>query len=158
MPTTAPSYNCIPSSELTYNKAKDCYTWPSGESKKRIGNSTTSGHYRAFIYRTQASGYYKLRQQVIEHQFGILKRQWGFAFTLLKGMVNVLTGVNLLIMIYNLKRTISIIGIDESRKKVNTIMTICFLSYAKVIEAILVSLCGIENSQMNFLKPKYQVI
>ena len=56
MPTTAPSYNCIPSFELTYNKAKDCYTWPSGEFKKRIGNSTTSGHYRAFIYRTQASG------------------------------------------------------------------------------------------------------
>ena len=73
-------------------------------------------------------------------------------------MVNVLAGVNLLIMIYNLKRTISIIGIDESRKKVNTIVTICFLSYAKVIEAILASLCGIENSQMNFLKPKYQVI
>ena len=29
--------------------------------------------------------YYKLRQQIIEHQFGILKRQWGFTYTLMKG-------------------------------------------------------------------------
>ena len=29
--------------------------------------------------------YYRLRQQVTEHQFGTLKRQWGFTFTLMKG-------------------------------------------------------------------------
>ena len=28
--------------------------------------------------------YYRLRQQITEHQFGTLKRQWGFTFTLMK--------------------------------------------------------------------------
>ncbi len=46
--------------------------------------------------------YYKLRQQIIEHQFGILKRQWGFTYTLMKGKANVLSEVNIFMTIYNL--------------------------------------------------------
>ena len=65
--------------------------------------------------------YYKLRQQIIEHQFGVFKRQWGFTFTLMKGKVNVLSEVNLLMIIYNLKRSISIIGQDELRKKLRAL-------------------------------------
>lgn len=61
--------------------------------------------------------YYRLRQQIIEHQFGVLKRQWGFTFTLMRGKENVLSEVNLLMIIYNLKRSISIIGKDELRKR-----------------------------------------
>lgn len=61
--------------------------------------------------------YYRLRQQIIEHQFGVLKRQWGFTFTLMTGKENVLSEVNLLMIIYNLKRSISIIGKDELRKR-----------------------------------------
>ena len=37
--------------------------------------------------------YYRLRQQVTEHQFGTLKRQWGFNFTLMKGKQNVLSQI-----------------------------------------------------------------
>lgn len=29
--------------------------------------------------------YYRLRQQITEHQFRTLKRQWGFTFTFIKG-------------------------------------------------------------------------
>jgi hypothetical protein len=29
--------------------------------------------------------YDRLRQQVREHQFGTLKRQWGFTYTLMRG-------------------------------------------------------------------------
>ena len=61
--------------------------------------------------------YYKLRQQIIEHQFGILKRQWGFTFTLLKGKINVMSEVNLLMIVYNLTRMISIIGIRKFKTK-----------------------------------------
>mgnify|MGYP006073017303 CR=1 FL=1 len=53
---------------------------------------------------------YKQRQQIIEHQFGTLKRQWGFTFTLMKGKVHVLTEVNILMICYNLRRMISIYG------------------------------------------------
>lgn len=61
--------------------------------------------------------YYKLRQQIIEHQFGVLKRQWGFTFTLMKGKKNVLSEVNILMTIYNLTRCISIIGLDELKQR-----------------------------------------
>ena len=54
--------------------------------------------------------YYRLRQQITEHQFGTLKRQWGFTFTLMKGKENVLSEVNLMMMCYNLRRLMSIMG------------------------------------------------
>jgi transposase len=117
MPSTAPSNNCIPTSEFTYDKQNDCYICPSGEVMNRAkGSGTSRAHYKAYIYKTKACAtctiredctsnkegriierteyqnvidenrervtankdYYKLRQQIIEHQFGVLKRQWGF--------------------------------------------------------------------------------
>lgn len=53
--------------------------------------------------------YYRLRQQITEHQFGTLKRQWGFTHTLMKGKQNVLSEVNLIMICYNLTRLISIL-------------------------------------------------
>jgi len=57
--------------------------------------------------------YYRLRQQITEHQFGTLKRQWGFTYTLMKGKENVLSEVNLMMICYNLRRLISIYSIDQ---------------------------------------------
>ena len=58
----------------------------------------------------QNTAYYRLRQQVTEHQFGTLKRQWGFTHTLLRGKENVLTEVNIIMLCYNLKRIMSILS------------------------------------------------
>jgi len=65
--------------------------------------------------------YYRLRQQITEHQFGTLKRQWGFTFTLLKGKENILTEVNLMMMCYNLRRIMSIFDINELKHWLNTL-------------------------------------
>lgn len=54
--------------------------------------------------------YYRLRQQVTEHQFGTIKRQWGFTYTLMKGKENVLAEVNLIMICYDLKRLMHILG------------------------------------------------
>ncbi len=60
--------------------------------------------------------YYKLRQQLIEHPFGVLKRQWGgFTYTVMKGKTNVMSEVNLLMIIYNLRRCVTIFGDDFKR-------------------------------------------
>ena len=56
--------------------------------------------------------YYRQRQQITEHQFGTLKRQWGFTYTLMKGKENVLSEVNILMSCYNLSRITSILGIE----------------------------------------------
>lgn len=54
--------------------------------------------------------YYKKRQQVTEHQFGTLKRQRGFTFTLMKGKEKVLGEVGLEFIAYNLSRSVTILG------------------------------------------------
>ena len=71
--------------------------------------------------------YYKLRQQIIEHQFGILKRQWGFTYTLMKGKANVLSEVNIFMTIYNLTRCITIMGMDELKRRLKAFLPLVSL-------------------------------
>ena len=66
--------------------------------------------------------YYKLRQQITEHQFGTLKRQWDFTYTLLRGKENVLTEVNLMMMVYNLRRLMSIFDINELKARLKSLV------------------------------------
>jgi len=61
--------------------------------------------------------YYRLRQQVTEHQFGTIKRQWGFTHTLMKGKQNVLSEVNLIMICYNLSRLMAILDPNELRNR-----------------------------------------
>ena len=155
MPSTAPSSDCIPTSEFIYNREEDFYLCPTGQQMKQNGKPINRGNYLSYVYKTSScqtcsirqectknklgrtierSGYqdvidenrervlanpeyYKLRQQIIEHQFGILKRQWGFTFTLLKRKKNVMSEVHLLMMAYNLTRMIAIIGINEFKRR-----------------------------------------
>ena len=65
--------------------------------------------------------YYRLRQQVTEDQFGTLKRQWGFTFTLMKGKENVLSEVNLMMMVYNLRRLMSIFTPNDLKNKLKAL-------------------------------------
>ena len=66
--------------------------------------------------------YYKLRQQITEHQFGTLKRQWGFTYTLMRDKENVLSEVNLMMMVYNLRRLMSIFDISELKKRLKSLV------------------------------------
>jgi transposase len=57
--------------------------------------------------------YYRKRQAICEHPFGTIKRQWGFSYTLVKGLKKVDGEMNLIMLCYNIKRSITIIGIDK---------------------------------------------
>lgn len=70
--------------------------------------------------------YYRTRQQIIEHHFGTMERQWGFTHTLMKGKEYVLSEVHLLFMIYNLSRSASILGLEELKKRLKTLITLIF--------------------------------
>ena len=65
--------------------------------------------------------YYRRRQQITEHQFGTLKRQWGFTYTLMKGKENILSEVNILMICYNLRRLLSIFGIKELKERLKSL-------------------------------------
>jgi len=83
--------------------------------------------------------YYRLRQQITEHQFGTLKRQWGFTFTLMKGKENVLSEVNIMMICYNLSRLMSIFNINNLKNKLKSLI-ITFLtisSYSKQFLGVL---------------------
>ncbi len=82
--------------------------------------------------------YYRQRQQITEHQFGTLKRQWHFTHTLLRGKEKVLTEVYLNFSVYNLIRCIQILGIKELKSKLRQLVSI-ILTQLEVIRAILSS-------------------
>lgn len=73
--------------------------------------------------------YYRLRQQITEHQFGTLKRQWGFTFTLMKGKENVLSEVNIEMICYNLRRLMSIFGVNELKNRLKSLVQNFLITY-----------------------------
>lgn len=95
--------------------------------------------------------YYRLRQQITEHQFGTMKRQWGFTYTLMKGKQNVLSEVNLMMICYNLRRLMSIYGIEELKTRLKSLKAYYFGLYG-VISIRLSSL--FLQTNLNLSRPK----
>ena len=60
---------------------------------------------------------YRKRQEMVEHPFGIVKRQWGFDYVLMKGIDKVEAESNLIFLCYNLKRVLNILGFKEFMKR-----------------------------------------
>ena len=56
---------------------------------------------------------YKLRQMIVEHPFGTIKRGWGAYYFLTKRKVSVSTEISLSFLAYNFKRAINILGTEE---------------------------------------------
>ncbi len=53
---------------------------------------------------------YRKRQAIVEHPFGTIKRQWDFSHTNLKGLKKVAGEFGLVLLCYNLRRLMSILG------------------------------------------------
>jgi len=62
---------------------------------------------------------YRKRQEINEHIFGTIKRVWGYYYTNLKGLKKVNGEWSLIMTVYNMKRTINILGFDELMQKLN---------------------------------------
>lgn len=63
---------------------------------------------------------YKRRQAICEHPFGTIKRQWGYTFTLLKGLHKVNGEMNLIMLCYNFIRTKNILGYEKMMSAIKT--------------------------------------
>ena len=72
--------------------------------------------------------YYKQRQQIIEHVFGTLKRQWNFTYTLMRGKRGVATEVSIIMICYNLRRLLSIFGTEELINKLKELVLFFILA------------------------------
>jgi transposase len=56
---------------------------------------------------------YRTRQEINEHIFGTIKRQWGYNHTNLTGLEKVNGEHTLIMLVYNIKRSINILGVPE---------------------------------------------
>jgi transposase len=56
---------------------------------------------------------YRKRQEINEHIFGTIKRQWGYNHTNLTGLKKVNGEFSLIMLVYNIKRCLNILGTEE---------------------------------------------
>jgi hypothetical protein len=75
---------------------------------------------------------YKRRQAMCEHPFSNLKRQWGYSYVLIKGLIKVDAEVNLMTLVYDLKRTFNILGFSKMQKSIKGSTP----DYKKVLQAV----------------------
>jgi len=61
---------------------------------------------------------YRKRQEINEHIFGTIKRQWGYNHTNLKGLEKVNGEHSLIMLVYNIKRAINILGVPDLINKI----------------------------------------
>jgi len=87
--------------------------------------------------------YYKRRKALIEHPFGTLKRHWGFSYTLMRGKKNVMSEVNIIMIVYNIKRCISIMGESEFKKRIKALFShlLSYFSSFKSIQILINTTC-----------------
>jgi transposase len=65
----------------------------------------------------QNKALYKRRQAIVEHPFGTIKRQWGFSYIMTKkGSQRASADVGFMLIAYNLRRIINILGMEGLRK------------------------------------------
>jgi transposase len=69
---------------------------------------------------------YKRRQEIVEHPFGTIKRQWGFDYTLMKGKQKVDGEVGLIFISYLFRRLTTILGVNGLMEAVLSIKLLYF--------------------------------
>jgi hypothetical protein len=63
---------------------------------------------------------YRKRQEINEHIFGTIKRQWGYNHTNLTGLEKVNGEHSLIMLVYKIKRSINILGVPELLAKIKS--------------------------------------
>jgi hypothetical protein len=85
---------------------------------------------------------YHRRQAIVEHPYGIIKRQWGFYYIMTKKSIKRASAdVGLILTAYNLRRIMNIIGHDRLRAWLKTLFLLfgLFLNHFKTLWRIQIS-------------------
>lgn len=131
---------------VKHYKTKACSGCPlrSQCTQNKMGRLIERSEYQPYIDRnnrrvTQNLDFYRQRQQVIEHQFGTLKRQRGFDHLLLRGKTAVMGEVSLMFLSYNLGRAVSILGFSCLLRRLRAYLrakSVSFLLWPQRVAAI----------------------
>lgn len=104
----------------TYTNKKACDKCPNKDkcTKNKQGRQIVRNEFEDIMeeaaerYKSETE-LYKLRQQIVEHPFGTIKRSLGFTYFLLRRLENVKTENFLHVITYNLKRVLSIFSVPD---------------------------------------------
>ena len=121
-------YICSHSICSTCPHKLDCVGAPLKQRKGRFIERSAS---ESFIEENTERYYlnkdlYRKRQATVEHQFGIIKRQWGFDYTLLRTKPKVEAEFAIIFTCFNLRRSISILGAVEVMRRMRE--AFCFVN------------------------------
>ncbi len=117
-----------------------CKTCPAKQecSKAICGKAIQRSEYQELVDMnreriSQNKELYRKRQQIVEHPYGTIKRQWGFSYILTKkGISRASADVGLIMTAYNLRRMINIIGIKELGNYLKTVILFIFEKTARL--------------------------
>jgi len=84
--------------------------------RSQYANAVEENHQR---YKDNPQLYRK-RQEINEHIFGTIKRKWGYNYTDLIGLEKVNGEHSLIMLVYNIKRSINILGVPDLLAKLKT--------------------------------------
>jgi hypothetical protein len=137
---TCPQGNVLATSGAWHNKTRehspyrfkkyrtpDCKTCPAKHlcTGRNAGREIERSEYQSAVDQNnkrvmQQKDLYLRRQAIVEHPFGTIKRGWGYTHTLVKGLKRVDGEMNLIALVYNVKRTMNIMGTDKMLKALET--------------------------------------
>ena len=111
-----------------------CLSCPVKEecSKAKYGKGIQRSEYQELIELNKQrvnenETYYKRRQAIVEHPYGTIKRQWGFSYVITKkGIDRASADIGFMMVAYNLRRLLTIIGKDEFKKYLEKVLDLIF--------------------------------
>lgn len=140
------------------SSCKTCKQKPLCTQSKKNGRAIDRSEYADALEANNARvkanpGYYRQRQQIIEHVFGTQKRQRGFTHTLVRGKENVLGEIGLMFIGYNLTRCITILGAQTLIKQ---LMNSCLHIFNTCLRLILIIFKPLIFRQAFFMFQEYR--
>ena len=123
---------------VKHYKTKACQACPVRQActKNKMGRLIERSEYQEYVdsnrQRVEANReYYRKRQEIVEHPYGTIKRAWGYTYTLLRGMEKVDGELGLIFFCYNLRRSISILGVQGAIERLRRLFIAFWRSVAR---------------------------
>ena len=97
-------------------------------SKARYGKGIQRSEFQEYVESnktriTKNKEQYRKRQSIVEHPYGTIKRQWGFDYIMTKKTIkHASADVGLIMIAYNLRRLINILGKNQLKKYLKQVL------------------------------------
>jgi transposase len=137
---------------VKHYKTSKCQTCPVKDlcTKNLAGRLIERSEYAPYIEQNKSNievnpVIYKKRQAIVEHPYGIIKRQWGFYYIMTKKTIKRASAdVGLMFTAFNLRRLTNIIGKNEFKKYLEGLL----FSYLNIINLYRTKISNISHSNL----------